>query len=293
MLNMNFFTKAKDSIFLVLKGAAVGIGNAIPGVSGGTIAVVTKIFDRLIEAITPNIKKLIKNLPFLIPVGIGMVIGIFLTAVALDYLFETYNVPTQLFFMGLIVGSLPTVMLECKKERSRISPINLIPFLVGLAFMIFLLFASDGGSMFTEGAALTLRDVLVYIIMGFIAAVAMIIPGVSGSMIMKIFGVYDSIIGAVSGLEFPVLLSFGAGAVIGIFAAAGIINALMKRFRQGVYCLIIGLIVGSVPHIFPAGFRFDAQGIVGIVLLLVGAAIPILMELPSRKSEKEAQSAES
>ena len=73
---MNFFTKAKDSILLVLKGAAVGIGNAIPGVSGGTIAVVTKIFDRLIEAITPNIKKLIKNLPFLIPVGVGMVIGI-------------------------------------------------------------------------------------------------------------------------------------------------------------------------------------------------------------------------
>jgi len=290
---MNFFTKAKDSIFLVLKGAAVGIGNAIPGVSGGTIAVVTKIFDRLIEAITPNIKKLIKNLPFLIPVGIGMVIGIFLTAVALDYLFETYNVPTQLFFMGLIVGSLPTVMHECKKERSRISPINLIPFMAGLAFMIFLLFASDGGSMFTEGAALTLRDVLVYIVMGFIAAVAMIIPGVSGSMIMKIFGAYDSIIGAVSGLEFPILLSFGAGAVIGIFAAAGIINALMKRFRQGVYCLIIGLIVCSVPHIFPAGFRFNAQGIAGIVLLLVGAAIPVLMELPSRKREKKAQSAES
>lgn len=289
---MNFFTKAKDSIFLVLKGAAVGIGNAIPGVSGGTIAVVTKIFDRLIEAITPNIKKLIKNLPFLIPVGIGMVIGIFLTAVALDYLFETYNVPTQLFFMGLIVGSLPTVMHECKKERSRISPINLIPFMAGLAFMIFLLFAGDGGSMFTEGAALTLRDVLVYVVMGFIAAVAMIIPGVSGSMIMKIFGVYDSIIGAVSGLEFPVLLSFGAGAVIGIFAAAGIINALMKRFRQGVYCLIIGLIVGSVPHIFPEGFRFNAQGIAGIVLLLVGAAIPIFMELPSRKREKEEQRAD-
>ena len=77
---------------------------------------------------------------------------------------------------------------------------------------------------------------------------------------------------------------------MGIFAAAGIINALMKRFRQGVYCFIIGLIIGSVPHIFPAEFRFDAQGIVGIVLLLVGAAIPILMELPARK--KEAQSAE-
>ncbi len=287
---MNFFSKAKDSIFLILKGIAVGIGNAIPGVSGGTIAVVTKIFDRLIEAITPNIKKLIKNLPFLIPVGVGMIIGIFLTAVALDYLFEAYNVPTQLFFLGLILGSLPIVLRECKKDEPRIRPVNLIPFFIGAAFMIALLFTSEGGSMFAEGAALTLRDVILYIVMGFIAAVAMIIPGVSGSMIMKVFGAYDSIIGAVAGLNFPVLICFGIGAVVGIFAAAGIINALMKKFRQGVYCLIIGLIVGSIPHIFPPEFAFNAQGIIGIVLMLVGIAIPLLMEYPSLKKEKEAKS---
>lgn len=286
---MNFFAKAKDSVFLILKGVAVGIGNAIPGVSGGTIAVVTKIFDRLIGAITPNIKKLIKNLPFLIPVGIGMVIGIFLTAIALDYLFETYNVPTQLFFLGLILGSLPIVLRECKKDEPRIRPINLIPFFIGAAFMIALLFTGEGGSMFTEGAALTVRDVVLYIVMGFIAAVAMIIPGVSGSMIMKVFGAYDSIISAVAELEFPVLICFGIGAVVGIFAAAGIINALMKRFRQGVYSLIIGLIIGSVPHIFPAEFSFNAQGIVGVVLMIVGIAIPLLMELPSLKKEKEAK----
>ncbi len=286
---MNFFAKAKDSVFLILKGVAVGIGNAIPGVSGGTIAVVTKIFDRLIEAITPNIKKLIKNLPFLIPVGIGMVIGIFLTAIALDYLFETYNVPTQLFFLGLILGSLPIVLRECKRDEPRIRPINLIPFFIGAAFMIALLFTSEGGSMFAEGAALTVRDVVLYVVMGFIAAVAMIIPGVSGSMIMKVFGAYDSIISAVAGLELPVLICFGIGAVVGIFAAAGIINALMKRFRQGVYSLIIGLIIGSVPHIFPAEFAFNAQGIIGIVLMLVGIAIPLLMEYPSLKKEKEAK----
>lgn len=286
---MKFFSKAKDSVFLMLKGMAVGIGNAIPGVSGGTIAVVTKIFDRLIEAITPNIKKLIKNLPFLIPVGVGMVIGIFLTAIALDYLFEVYNVPTQLLFLGLILGSLPIVFRECKKDEPRIRPINLIPFFIGAAFMILLLFAGEGGSMFAEGAALTVRDVVLYIIMGFIAAVAMIIPGVSGSMIMKIFGAYDSIIGAVAGLEFPVLICFGIGAVVGIFTAAGIINALMKKFRQGVYCFIIGLIIGSVPHIFPAEFAFNAQGIIGIVLMLVGISVPLLMELPSLKKGKKAK----
>ena len=280
---MNFFLKAKDSLILVLKGMAIGIGNAIPGVSGGTIAVVTKIFDRLIESIVPNIKKLIKNMPFLFPVGLGMVIGIFFTAVALDYLFETYYVPTQLFFMGLIVGSVPTVYRECKKNSKRVRPINLIPFFMGTAFMIFLLFTGESGSMFPEGSSLAVRDIILYAAMGFIAAVAMVIPGVSGSMVLKIFGAYDSIIAAVADLNIIIIIAVGIGAVIGIFAAVKLIGMVLKKFHQGTYCLILGLIAGSILHIYPAEFRFNTQGIVGIILLLVGIAVPYLTELPSKK----------
>lgn len=284
---MNFFGKAKDSIILVLKGIAMGIGNAIPGVSGGTIAVVTKIFDRLMETITPNIKKLIKNMPFLIPVGIGMVIGIFCTSLVLEKLFETYYVPTQLFFLGLIIGSIPTILRECKKETSKIRPVNLVPFFIGVLFMVALLFLNEGGSMFAEGASLTVRDVILYIVMGFIGAAAMIIPGVSGSMIMKVFGAYDSIISAVANLDIAVLVVFAVGALIGLFVAVKIIDVLLKKFRQGTYCLILGLIMGSVAHIFPADFKFNTQGIIGIVLLLVGLAVPYLTELPSKmKKEK-------
>lgn len=284
---MNFFGKAKDSIILVLKGIAMGIGNAIPGVSGGTIAVVTKIFDRLMENITPNIKRLIKNMPFLIPVGIGMVIGIFCTSLVLEKLFETYYVPTQLFFLGLIIGSIPTILRECKKETSKIRPVNLVPFFIGVLFMVALLFLNEGGSMFAEGASLTVRDVILYIVMGFIGAAAMIIPGVSGSMIMKVFGAYDSIISAVANLDIAVLVVFAVGALIGLFVAVKIIDVLLKKFRQGTYCLILGLIMGSVAHIFPADFKFNTQGIIGIVLLLVGLAVPYLTELPSKmKKEK-------
>lgn len=286
---MNFLAKAKDSIILLFKGIAIGIGNSIPGVSGGTIAVVTKIYDRLIGAITPNIKKLIKNMPFLIPVGMGMVLGIFFTALALEKLFEVYNVPTQLAFMGLIVGSLPLVLNECKKEQKKIRPINLIPFAVGVLFMIALLFAGSGKALFS-GSELSARDIVLYVVMGFIAAVTMIIPGVSGSMVMKIFGAYDSVISAVANIEIPVLVTFAVGAVLGVFVAAKVIDTLIKKYRQGIYCLIIGLIVGSVPHIFPAEFRFNMQGIIGIILFFVGAAVPLLMERPfNKKSEKNAE----
>ncbi len=279
---MNFFAKSKDTIILALKGMAIGIGNAIPGVSGGTIAVVTKIFDRLIESIVPNIKKLIKNLPFLLPVGIGMAAGIFLTALLLEHLFENYYVPTQLFFMGLILGSVPTVYRECRKDGGRVRPVNLIPFFIGAGVMIFLLFAGEGRSLFSEDGSLTLSDACLYIVMGIIGAASMIIPGISGSMVMKIFGAYDSIISAVANLNIPVLAVFAVGAVIGLFGAVKLIDVVLKKYRQGTYCLILGLIAGSIFHIYPQEFRFNAQGIVGIVLLLVGMAVPFLTELPAK-----------
>lgn len=284
---MKHLEKTKDSIMLILKGMAIGIGNAIPGVSGGTIAVVTKIFDRLIGAIVPDIKKLIKNLPFLLPVGIGMAAGIFLTALLLDHLFENYYVPTQLFFMGLIIGSVPTVYRECKKGGGRIRPINLIPFFIGAGAMIFLLFAGEGKTLFSEGNALSARDIILYFIMGIIGAAAMIIPGISGSMIMKIFGAYDTIISSVANFDIPVLICFGIGAIVGLFAAVKLIDIVLKKYRQGTYCLILGLIAGSLAHIYPDEFRFNTQGIIGIILLFVGMAVPYLTELPAKLKKEE------
>lgn len=279
-------SKSKEILVLILKGTAMGIGNAIPGVSGGTIAVVTKIFDRLVESITPNIKRLIKNMPFLLPVAIGMAIGVFLTAKVLDFLFTGYYVPTQLFFMGLIIGSVPIILRECKKESRRIRPINLIPFFIGVLFMIALLFVNEGHSIFADNASLTVMDIILYAVMGFVAAVAMIIPGVSGSMIMKVFGVYDRIIGAVANLDITILVIFGIGVILGVFTAVKVIDIVLKKYRQGTYCLILGLIMGSVFHIYPVEFRLNTQGIIGIVLLAAGLAIPCLTELPSRRKTK-------
>lgn len=272
-------------IILALKGAAIGIANAIPGVSGGTIAVIMKIYDELLGAITPNIKKLIKNLTFLVPVGIGMLIGIILAAKVLGFLFDTYNVPTQLFFVGVVIGSMPLIYRECTKE-SKLSPVNIIPFLIGAGIMIGMLFVKpESGGSVSEG--LTLFSGIMFFFAAFLAAVAMIIPGISGALVMKVLGAYDTAIAAVNDINIPVLLIFAAGAVVGLFAAAGIISALLKKFRRGTYCFIAGLILGSVPSIFPSGFKFDVQGIVGIVMLVIGLAVPMLGELPSKKKKTE------
>ncbi len=271
-------------IILALKGIAMGIANAIPGVSGGTIAVITKIYDELLESITPNIKKLIKNIPFLLPVGIGMIIGILLAAKVLAFLFETYNVPTQLFFMGIILGSMPMIYQEATREK-KLQPINIIPFLIGAGIMIGMFFIRTD-NISSVDSSLTVGNAVLFVLAAFLAAVAMIIPGISGALVMKILGAYDAAIMALNDMNIPVILLFAVGAIVGIFVAAKVISMLLKKFRKETYCIIAGLIIGSVPSVFPSGFRFDAQGIVGIILLVVGLAVPTLSELPSKNKLK-------
>lgn len=271
-------------IILALKGIAIGIANAIPGVSGGTIAVITKIYDELLESITPNIKKLIKNMPFLLPVGIGMIIGILLAAKVLAFLFETYNVPTQLFFMGIILGSMPMIYQEATREK-KLQPINIIPFLIGAGIMIGMFFIRTD-NISSVDSSLTVGNAVLFVLSAFLAAVAMVIPGISGALVMKILGAYDAAIMALNDMNIPVILLFAVGAIVGIFVAAKVISMLLKKFRKETYCIIAGLIIGSVPSVFPSGFRFDAQGIVGIVLLVVGLAVPTLSELPSKNKLK-------
>lgn len=271
-------------VILALKGIAIGIANAIPGVSGGTIAVITKIYDELLESITPNIKKLIKNMPFLLPVGIGMIIGILLAAKVLAFLFETYNVPTQLFFMGIILGSMPMIYQEATREK-KLQPINIIPFLIGAGIMIGMFFIRTD-NISSVDSSLTVGNAVLFVLSAFLAAVAMVIPGISGALVMKILGAYDAAIMALNDMNIPVILLFAVGAIVGIFVAAKVISMLLKKFRKETYCIIAGLIIGSVPSVFPSGFRFDAQGIVGIILLVVGLAVPTLSELPSKNKLK-------
>lgn len=270
-------------ILLALKGIAIGIANAVPGVSGGTIAVIVKIYDKLLEAITPNIKKLIKNLPFLIPVGIGMLLGVLAAAKLLGFLFDEYNVPTQMFFVGVVIGSMPMIYKECTTEK-KLSAVCIAPFAAGILVMAAMAFLSPAES--AASGSLDLAGGIMLFVSSVLAAIAMIIPGISGALIIKVLGAYDTVIGALNSFDFPILIIVAVGVVLGIFIAAGVISMLLKKFRRGTYCLISGLIIGSVPSIFPSNFAFDAQGIIGIVMLIIGLAVPFLTELPAKKKVK-------
>ena len=270
-----------------LKGAALGTAFVIPGFSGGTMAVILKIYDRLLDAISLNIEKLKKNFGFILFLVIGMAAGVFATAVGLSWLFENHPVPTALTLTGIVVGSLPMIWKECTSE-SKFKPLNIIPFLIAFAVMAVMFFIENADT--AETAVQTDFSFVLALKLaagGFIAAISMVIPGISGSLMLTIMGMYETSITAVKDLNIALIAPVGIGAVVGILSGAKIISLLLKKFRQSTYSVIIGLIVGSLLTIFPSDFSFNSEGIIGIVLGIIGFIIPILFDRMSAKKETE------
>lgn len=244
------------NILLFLKGIVVGAANIIPGVSGGTIAVIMGIFDRLIEALNTLFKKFKENMLFLIPVGLGAVAGIVGLSRVINWSLTNYEVQTNFFFVGLVAGSIPLIYKRAVSKRS-FKPVYIIPFLVGAACVIGMAFItpSTGGEAAIQ--SLTFGNFFQILGCGAIAAAAMVVPGISGSLVMVLLGLYSSVTLAIEkattfssfdtmlegGL---VLIPLALGIVIGIFTIAKIIEILMRRFFTGTYFGIFGLMIGSL-----------------------------------------------
>ena len=261
----------------IFAGIVIGVANIIPGVSGGTMAVVLGIYDKLIDAISLNLKKLKNNWKFIATLGIGMVLGISVLAKLLTWLFENYNVPTQFFFIGLILGSIPLVWKKAT-ETKKFKALNIVPFLITFAIMITMAVMKQGDNEIeTE---LSIKLFLILVLCGAIAAFAMIIPGISGAFLLKALSQYETVSAAASigDFNFAILIPTAIGIVLGLLAGAKLISTLLKKYQQGIYAAILGLIIGSVVEIYPTEFIFNVEGIIAIFVAAIGFIIPIFME---------------
>ena len=283
----------------ILRGIVIGIANIIPGVSGGTMAVSMGIYDKLIGAVTGLFKHFKESIRLLIPLGIGMGIGIVGFGFLLEYLLEYHVLATCLTFVGLIVGGLPILWMNlksnvAKKPSRRIGAGEIISFLVLLAIGVGLpLMQGSEGAMKT--LVLNPGTIVVLFLLGLIASATMVIPGVSGSMVLMVLGYYSTILALVTGtvtmlkdMDFGgviqnclLLAPFGVGVVLGIFLIAKIIEYLFKRFPSQTFAAIIGLIVSS-----PFAILYSANAlsgfsslelVVGLVLAALGAWVTWLM----------------
>ncbi len=275
----------------LIAGLIIGVANIIPGVSGGTMAVLLGIYDRLINAISIKKENIKKNWLFLLCIFGGAVIGIVLFANILEYCTDNYNVPTQFAFIGLILGSFPFLWKQTVQKK-RFAAYNIIPFAVTLALMFVISKLNPEGNI--AQTKITLPLFFILLSLGIVASVSMIIPGLSGSFMLKAFGQYDTVTESISRIskfwrdgfildDFLILIAFGIGALIGILGGAKLIAIALKKFHQGIYSAILGLVVGSVFVIYPREFALNTQGFIAIGTFLIGAIIALGMEKLSKE----------
>lgn len=259
-------------------GVVFGTANVIPGVSGGTMLVVFGVFDRLTEAIS-EIKKIIHNFVFLVTFALGAGAGILLSAKVIGSMFETYAVQTNMFFIGLILGGIPLI-LKLGTAEKKVKPMCIVPFLLAMVIVVTLtvLEKLDVFTMTAENVTgFDMVFSLKMIVCAAIAAVTMIIPGISGSFMMMLLGVYETIIGALNSMNLYVIIPFAIGALFGIIFGAKLISILIKKNKLMVYSAIMGMVIGSVYAILPEGFGFNLQTGYGFAFMLVGVLASVLI----------------
>ena len=271
----------KETIYLMIKGFILGVANVIPGVSGGTLAITMGIYEDLIGAISHFFKNLKKNLQFLIPLGIGMVLSILLMSKLISFSLEKFPFPTTLFFIGLIIGGIP--LLTKKVKGVKLKPTNILLFLLTFGIVMTMTFMNEGNAVVSLANVNVTKMILLFVV-GVVAAATMVIPGVSGSFVLMLIGYYKPIVSTISNLtnfkllghNLLVLMPFGLGVLIGIVLIAKLIEFLFKKFEIPTYYAILGFIVASILglgiNLFGVSLNV-IQVLIGIVLSLIGGLI--------------------
>ena len=273
-----------------LKGIFIGLANIIPGISGGTIAVILGIFDDLIDTINNFFRDIKKNLGFITPIGFGVLFSILFFSSILELCLKKYSLPTNIFFIGLIFGSIPVIYKKAIKNGIKKNY-----FLYTLISILIVILAAN----FNNDSATQINNDLSFIFLlkilfgGLLAAIAMIIPGISGSFIMVLLGIYPTVINSISNISRcllnlsdknllirtgSVIFLLGLGLILGILLISRLISVLLEKFYSETYFCILGLIIGSIYGIFASPMTYQSginnfMILISVISFFVGAII--------------------
>ena len=278
-----------------IKGMAIGIANAIPGVSGGTIAFVLGIYEKLTYSISTlptaliklKWKDIIESLKILIPTFFGAAVSIFLFLNIINYLFSNYPVPTKIFFVGLVLGSFPFVTKTVEKYNFKV----FLAFFLGAFIMAIFVYFDINEPEINEAVGETVSSSnfsFVYGIKlffcGIAAAIAMVIPGISGSLLLLILGEYENISYFVSNMTsnlnniYP-LIFLGIGILIGIFLISKLITILIQKYRSMLFGFVLGILIVSFLSLWPNITSLSIPMLAATVLsMCLGFLVAIVME---------------
>lgn len=252
-----------NNLSIFIKGFVVGGTMIIPGVSGGTMAMILGIYDELILAISNFRRNPLNNFWYLFRFTISAGIGLLLFVTPLSWLLEHYRVPVISFFMGVVFGGIP--MIAKKSNVERLSVKNFLYMILGTIVVLFI-------AAIPQGIFSVEKDFIIMLFAGIVSAVALILPGISISHFFLILGMYEQILKAIKEMEITILLPLATGVFIGIILFSKILNYLLEKYPSKTYLIILGFILGSIAEIFP-GLQKGAAIISSVFLFLMGFGI--------------------
>jgi putative membrane protein len=231
-------------------GVFIGVSNVIPGISGGTMAVVFNLYDQLIDALSLNIQSIKKNFWFLATIAAGIIAGILVFSNIMNYFLENFSNQTYGAFIGVVLGSIPIIVKKGNIHQANLP--NMLSFVLFFSAMVVMWLLQDQQAAMVNVEQLTLPLTIGLFFAASIATVTMLVPGVSGSLLLIMIGYYHAIYTfTIRQFVFPQLIVVVAGMAFGLLVGAKIVSYLLKKYNDLIYAGILGLIVGSLFPLFP------------------------------------------
>ncbi|MGB4985481.1 MAG: DUF368 domain-containing protein [Erysipelotrichaceae bacterium] len=228
------------SIVVFIKGLVVGATMLVPGVSGGSMAMILGIYQKLIQSVNNILNNFKKSFLFLTIFSLGGLLGVFLLANPISYLLNKYNLIMLYFFIGCVIGGIPLMIKESKVKKIGIKEIIFI--IVGIFLVLAISYLPKGSGN---------SSILYLLITGIILAIGLVLPGISVSYLMLVLGIYNMVLSAISSINLVIIIPLGVGVLLGILLTTKVLGLLMEKFPQITYLIILGFILGSIYEIFP------------------------------------------
>ena len=254
------------------KSIFVGIGGVSPGLSGSVMMILLGLYQETVDAIASIFKNFKKKFMTLLPVVMGMLVGMLLFSKAVDFCLESFEMQTRFAFFGLILGTLPLFYKESRKNGYK--KYHYL-FIIGAFAFSFCLFTLNDQFFPTVTEPSFLQSMLI----GFAVISSSIVPGVDSAVILSSLGLYEIYVSSLADLNFSVLIPMAIGAAVGALTVSMLISKLLKHFYTATFSSLFGLFLGMIPTIFNEScvLALDTKTLVSIILCILGFGVSLFM----------------
>ena len=249
----------------IIKGIFIGAGAIVPGVSSGVLCVIFGIYEKLLDSVLNFFKDIRHNIKFLFPIALGVGIGVLLFSNILNYLLYEFPIQTKSIFIGLIIGTIPSLIKEVN-EKEKFESQNVVYLLIALAIGIITVVLEKRMSIVSNIDGMN----IMYLVMcGAIMSIGIVVPGVSSTIILMLLGVYSVYLQSVANLYLPVLIPLGIGLILGSIIVMKLTKKLLENYYAKTFYSIIGFTIGSIFVLLPQGMTL-IETILCVLCIILG-----------------------